>query len=248
MKKILYISLFCAVFYFSWLFWGGQNIYDYQKISIIKNAKNFIASVFFADSTTTEALKEHYSVAEKTKNKIKLLIVAGHDDESGGTEFRGVKEAKINLDLALNLAEFFKSNDKFEVTLVRDKNGYNRIFSDYFGKERESIKEFSGFYSQGETKSAEDVGYNIDTLREIFEDFFVNNRTDEPIETILDRALDRVDEKGGITRDGKYKSVAIKKRVLKDHFLDFFKSFSTEIGNGEGEVIDLQAWKRWNNR
>ncbi|MBM2818022.1 MAG: hypothetical protein HW401_612 [Parcubacteria group bacterium] len=116
---------------------------SWHKISIVRDAKNFIASVFFTDSTTTEALKEHYSVAEKTKNKIKLLIVAGHDDESGGTEFRGVKEAKINLDLALNLAEFFKSNDKFEVTLVRDKNGYNPIFSDYFGKERESIKEFS---------------------------------------------------------------------------------------------------------
>jgi N-acetylmuramoyl-L-alanine amidase len=143
MKKILYIALFCAIFYFSWLFWGGQNIYDYQKISIIKNVENFIASVFFTDSTTTEALKEHYSAVEKTKNKIRLLIVAGHDDESGGTEFRGVKEAKINLDLALNLAEFLKGNDKFEVILVRDKNGYNPIFSDYFGKERESIKEFS---------------------------------------------------------------------------------------------------------
>ena len=126
------------------------------------------------------------------------------------------------------------------------KTTHNKEF--YQTLVRDFIKEFSGFYSQGETKSAEDVGYNIDTLREIFEDFFVNNRTDEPIETILDRALDRVDEKGGITRDGKYKSVAIKKRVLKDHFLDFFKSFSTEIGNGEGEVIDLQAWKRWNNR
>jgi len=143
MKKILYIALFCAIFYFAWVFSEGQSIYDYQKISIIKDAKNFIASVFFTDSTTTEALKEHYSGVEKTKNKIKLLIVAGHDDESGGTEFRGVKEAKINLDLALNLAEFFKNNNKFEVILVRNKNGYNPIFSNYFEKERESIKEFS---------------------------------------------------------------------------------------------------------
>ena len=143
MKKILYISIFCAIFYFSWFFAGSPDILSWQKISIIKNAKNFIASVFFADSTTTEALKEHYSAVEKTKSKIKLLIVAGHDDESGGAEFRGVKEAKINLDLALNLAEFFKSNDKFEVTLVRDKNGYNPIFLNYFDKERESIKEFS---------------------------------------------------------------------------------------------------------
>lgn len=142
MKKILYIALFCGIVYFSWLFLGSQKILNYQKISIINDAKNFIASVFFTDSTTTEKLKENYSSTEKTKGKIKLLIVAGHDDESGGTEFIGVKEAKINLDLAETLAEFFKDNDKFEITLVRDKNGYNSIFLNYFDKERESIKEF----------------------------------------------------------------------------------------------------------
>ena len=113
-----------------------------------ENFSNFRCEKFyrvgvFADSTTTEALKEHYSLAQKTNSKIKLIIVPGHDDESGGTEFRGIKEAKINLELALVLAELLKNNNRLEVALVRDKNGYNPIFSDYFNKERESIKEFS---------------------------------------------------------------------------------------------------------
>ena len=160
---------------------------SWQKISIIRGAKNFIASVFFTDSTTTEALKEHYSVAEKTKSKIKLLIVAGHDDEFGGTEFRGVKEAKINLDLALNLAEFFKSNDKFEVTLVRDKNGYNPIFSDYFGKERESIKEFSKKQKEtmselvraGDVFSAEGVIHNSAPAETVLKLYGINKWANE---------------------------------------------------------------------
>lgn len=143
MKKILYILLISLTAYFSWLFVGGQDIFNLKKISAISDVKNFIASVFFADSTTTEALKEHYSLAQKTNSKIKLIIVPGHDDESGGTEFRGIKEAKINLELALVLAELLKNNNRLEVALVRDKNGYNPIFSDYFNKERESIKEFS---------------------------------------------------------------------------------------------------------
>ncbi|MEK7157837.1 MAG: N-acetylmuramoyl-L-alanine amidase [Patescibacteria group bacterium] len=142
MKKIFYISLFCGTVYLFWFFAGSQNIFNYQKISIISDAKNFIASVFFVESTSTEILKEHYSGINEKTGKIKLLIVAGHDDESGGTEFRGVKEAKINVELALNLAEFFKDKDKFEITLVRDKNGYNPIFLNYFNRERESIKEF----------------------------------------------------------------------------------------------------------
>lgn len=143
MKKILYTGLFSATVCFLWLFAGNQAILDNQKISIIGEAKNFIASVFFTDSTTTQALKHDYSLAQKTNSKIKLLIVPGHDDESGGTEFRGVKEAKINLELALNLVELLKNNDKFEVILVRDGNGYNPVFSNYFNNKRESIKEFS---------------------------------------------------------------------------------------------------------
>lgn len=145
MKKIFYILLIIIslVAYFSWIFVGGQDILSLKKISAIGDVKDFVASVFFTDSTTTEKLKEDYSSTEKTKGKIKLLIVAGHDDESGGTEFRGVKEAKINLELAENLAEFFKDNDKFEITLVRDRNGYNPVFLNYFNKERESIKEFT---------------------------------------------------------------------------------------------------------
>ncbi len=141
MKKTFYILFIVLAFYFSWVFVGGQEVFSLKKISAISGVKNFIASIFFTDSTTTEKLKEDYSVTEK-KDKIKLLIVAGHDDESGGTEFRGVKEAKINLDLALNLAEFFKDNDKFEITLVRDQNGYNPVFSDYFDENRDSINEF----------------------------------------------------------------------------------------------------------
>lgn len=152
MKKIFYILLISLTTYFSWLFVGGQDTFNLKKISAISDVKNFIASVFFTDSTTTEKLKENYSAAEKTKDKIRLLIVAGHDDESGGTEFRGVKEAKINRELALNLAEFFKSNDKFEVTLVRDKNGYNPIFLNYFDKERRVIE---GFVSKQKETMAE---------------------------------------------------------------------------------------------
>lgn len=146
MKKIFYASLIVLAVCFSWIFIGGQ-----EKISMIGNAKNFIASTFFINGASTEKPKENYSATEKTKGKIKLLIVAGHDDESGGTEFRGVKEAKMNLELALNLAEFLKDNDKFEVTLVRDRNGYNPIFLNYFNKERDSIKQFMA--KQKETMS-----------------------------------------------------------------------------------------------
>lgn len=168
MKKIFYILLISLTIYFLWIFIGGQDILNLNKISAIGGAKDFIASVFFTDSTTTEVLKKNYSANRNVKGKIKLLIVAGHDDESGGTEFRGVKESKINAELAENLQEFLKSNDKFDTTLVRDKNGYNPVFLNYFNKERESIKEFmtkqketmSELVRAGEISMAEGVIHN----------------------------------------------------------------------------------------
>lgn len=142
MKKVLYISLFCGIIYSACFFIERQDIFSLKKILAIDDIKNVIASVFFTDSITTEKLKENYSAIEKTEDKIKLLIVAGHDNESGGTEFKGVKESQMNLELAMNLAEFFKNDDKFEITLVRDKNGYNPIFLNYFEKNKDSINEF----------------------------------------------------------------------------------------------------------
>lgn len=217
MKKIFYISLIVFVIYFSWIFAGGQDVLNLKKISAISDAKNFIASVFFTDSTTTEKLKENYFAAEKTKDRIKILIVAGHDNESGGTEFKGLKEAKINLELAENLAEFFKDNNKFEITLVRDKDGYNPIFLDYFNKEEKSIKEFikeqketmSELVRAGEVHNVEGVIHNSASAKTALKLYGVNKWANE---NNIDIALhihfndDPIRRRG---REGKYSGAAI---------------------------------------
>ena len=217
MKKILYIALFCGIVYFLWLFAGSQKILNYQKISIINDAKNFIASVFFTDSTTTATLKEHYSATEKKNGKIKLLIVAGHDSESGGTEFRGVKEAKINAELAENLAEFFKGNDKFEVTLVRDKNGYNPIFLNYFDKESGLIKEFISKQKEtmaelvraGEIHNAEGVIHNSASAETVLKLYGINKWANENKINIVFHIHFNDEPARRRKKAGKYSGVAI---------------------------------------
>lgn len=187
MKKIFYILFIVLAFYFSWIFVGGQDVLNLSGVLATTDMKNFIASVFFVESTSTEILKEHYFTDKEKKGKIKILIVAGHDDESGGTEFRGVKESKINLELALNLAEFFKDNDKFEITLVRDKNGYNPVFSDYFDENRDSVNEFivkqkeimSELVRTGEVHNMEGVVHNSAPSETVLKLYGINKWANE---------------------------------------------------------------------
>ncbi len=82
-------------------------------------------------------LQKKYNVG-----KIKILIVPGHDKEFWGTEFKNVEEEYFNLQLAENIFNYFKSDDKFEVSIVRDKKGYLPEFADYFKNNKEKIEKF----------------------------------------------------------------------------------------------------------
>lgn len=142
-KKILYSLIFCAIIYLSWFFAGDRGILKRQEISIIKSVKYFVTLTFFTDGSFLGKFKNnHLAEIDEKSEKFKLLIVAGHDEYEFGTKFKGIKESEINLKLAENLADFFKNNDKFEVTLVRERDGYNPIFSDYFIREEDLIKDF----------------------------------------------------------------------------------------------------------
>ena len=75
----------------------------------------------------------------ESSKKIKVLIVPGHDKESVGAEFNGVKETDLTAMTGRFLFELFKNDDKFEVFLTRDENGYSKEFASYFRQKREEI-------------------------------------------------------------------------------------------------------------
>jgi len=74
--------------------------------------------------------------------RLKILIVPGHDDESTGAEFRGVKEADLNLKLGLMLYDLLKRNKNFEVFITRNWDGYLKEFADYFENRKKDIEDF----------------------------------------------------------------------------------------------------------
>lgn len=108
----------------------------------LSDIRTMVAGVFFAESTTPEALKTTYARAFQGGDKVRVLIVPGHDDESWGTEFRGVREADLTALLGEELTRFLSSTAAYQPLLVRGRRGYAAGFKEYLEKERNNVRAF----------------------------------------------------------------------------------------------------------
>ena len=74
-----------------------------------------------------------------TKPQIKVLIVAGHDNEFWGTQYRDLKEADMNRVLASNIYTSLSKDKRFKVFITRNSKGYTKTFQDYFDQNKAEI-------------------------------------------------------------------------------------------------------------
>ncbi|MDO8482207.1 MAG: N-acetylmuramoyl-L-alanine amidase [bacterium] len=100
------------------------------------------ASVFFIESSKPEVLKQTVAMAAPNVRKLRILVVPGHDNEFVGTNYKGVTEADMTLPLGKELARLLSEEDKFDVILSRDDNGYMPELAYYFREQKEEILEF----------------------------------------------------------------------------------------------------------
>lgn len=121
---------------------AGVILFAFYIVSPNNYISNLLASIFFTDSITIENLNNRYSEAKENNHKVKVLIVPGHDNNSWGTEFRGVKESEMTVQLGERLFELLSARKEFEVVLVRNQDGYDPVFSSYFRNERAAIENF----------------------------------------------------------------------------------------------------------
>ncbi|MDO8575445.1 MAG: N-acetylmuramoyl-L-alanine amidase [bacterium] len=140
-----------------------------QKISLIKD--NNQASVFFVQSSNPELLKQKYSKVKENsnlENKIRVLIVPGHEPNYGGAEYRGLKERDMNLELAEKFYEYLDTNSKYYSVLTRDENGWNEDLEKYFTDKKDEVNEWqkgqklemSRLISDGAIKKVQNAYHN----------------------------------------------------------------------------------------
>lgn len=107
-----------------------------------RDVSAYLASAFFTESITPEDLKEIYTRATHGERKVRVLIVPGHDNESGGTEFKGVREADMTVAVGEELARLLSSDSTYEPILARTFEGYTPEFQDYVEREQDNIRAF----------------------------------------------------------------------------------------------------------
>ncbi len=102
------------------------------------------AAIFFVQSITAAQIQHTYSAsgAATPEKKVRILIVPGHQPDTGGTEFNGVYERDIAVDVADALAALLRQNSHYDVMVARTKTAWNPILQTYFDTHAGEIDAF----------------------------------------------------------------------------------------------------------
>lgn len=95
------------------------------------------------DAPSAEELKAKYQSALTSGEKVRILVVPGHEPGLGGTEYQGFYEREMVLEIAEKLAATLKANPRFEVFTTRTAlEGWTSAFAEYFDEEARDIEKF----------------------------------------------------------------------------------------------------------
>ncbi|MEX0934898.1 MAG: peptidoglycan-binding domain-containing protein [Candidatus Paceibacterota bacterium] len=104
---------------------------------------NQFAATLFVQSVTVEDLKiKSKDALQFDDTSINILIVPGHEKETGGTAFGDLREYDVNIELSKYLHEYLEESELYDSFLAQDENGWHPVLAEYFQEEREDILEF----------------------------------------------------------------------------------------------------------
>ncbi|KKU52726.1 MAG: hypothetical protein A3G60_01490 [Candidatus Ryanbacteria bacterium RIFCSPLOWO2_12_FULL_47_9c] len=105
------------------------------------NFSEYLVGSVFPVTITPEDLHRTYT---SRSQKIRVLIVPGHDNEYSGGYYRGIREADLNLVLAKELYDQFEPDERFSVFTARDftTGAYTPEFENFFKNQESTIRKF----------------------------------------------------------------------------------------------------------
>lgn len=111
-----------------------------QLLGILAGFLLLIGGFYFLNkSANTETV---YSKPE-TPQKIKILLVPGHEPNAGGAdEFKAIKERNLNLQLSEILKNNLSNNPDIEIITARDTNGWNPDLKNYVETNKTQIMDW----------------------------------------------------------------------------------------------------------
>ncbi|HEX5774942.1 MAG TPA: peptidoglycan-binding protein [Candidatus Paceibacterota bacterium] len=100
------------------------------------SARGFVKGASVAD------LKAAYAQAAAGGEKVRILIVPGHESDYGGAEYAGYYERELVVPLSERLAAELRADPRLEVLVARGTAGWNSDFERYFDSRMSSIERF----------------------------------------------------------------------------------------------------------
>jgi N-acetylmuramoyl-L-alanine amidase len=97
-----------------------------------------VAEAAVAPRITTESLKEKYASVSAGGEKLRVLIIPGHDNEFSGAVY-GKEEVEYNRVVANNLYTYFKNDTHFDPILSQVNGDYIPELKEYFESEMDEI-------------------------------------------------------------------------------------------------------------
>lgn len=178
-----------------------------------------------ASAVSIADLKEKYEDFSKGRNavsnRIKVLIVPGHDDVHHGANFNGLKEVDLNRELSKHLYNFLLQDKNFRVFLASDENGFNEIIEKYLEEEKNEIEEFKNYKKQI-------TGDLVESGKIELEQYVAHNSAPEEVINVL----------YGINRYANEEDFDI---VLHVHFNDYPRKNTKKEGEHSGISIYVPA-------
>ncbi len=208
MMRIIFMFLACVGGLFAvYVFATSAGI-----VSGVTAFDNLLGSIF---PVTISAIDLHKAY---TTEKIKLLIVPGHDNEYEGSENHTIRESDLTLALAHSIDAHFKKDARFETIVARDANTgyYMTSLQKYFTEHRDDIIAFKNIAQKKMEvlKAHNFISSNVaierkGALSEIaFRLYGINKWANEnDIDIILHIHFN--DHAGRVTRTGKYTGFSI---------------------------------------
>lgn len=96
----------------------------------------------FTASVTADDLRTAYTDAGAGGDKVRILIVPGHEPGYGGAVYQGVYEREITVEIATELARELTLNPRYDVIVARSNDAWNDDLAQYFDRSMKTIKKF----------------------------------------------------------------------------------------------------------
>lgn len=108
------------------------------------------AATFFVPSISTAEVQKTYKRASRDgrEQPVKILLVPGHDPDMGGTEFGGVAERDLVVDIADSIAQYLNNESGYEIMIARSKTRWTPELDTYFSANADAIDAFAASQTQ----------------------------------------------------------------------------------------------------